>query len=132
MQSLPTVILRHETLTGTHFDWLIAPPAAVADWFDDPARLWSARLPLPPWHWATVRRFLVQTLPPHRRHYLTHQGPIGGGRGCVTRVDVGRVVPRRWTLDQIDLRVTAAHFSGRLRLWRVSDDRWVVTANERG
>ena len=31
----------------------------------------------------------AEELPPHRRHYLSYEGPVSGGRGEVTRLDRG-------------------------------------------
>ncbi|MBX3372969.1 MAG: hypothetical protein KF817_03985 [Phycisphaeraceae bacterium] len=81
----PIVLLRHdEPSGGHHFDWMLAVLRG------DPARsLLTLRTP--------VRIDLLTEgasteailLPPHRTIYLAHEGPLGGGRGSVTRVASG-------------------------------------------
>ena len=83
-----TVLLRHVLPDGSsHHDWLIAraePPGAP----DDRALI-AFRLGVLPWE-RDVRRFTATRLPDHRVAYLTHEGPISGDRGSVTRLRSGQ------------------------------------------
>lgn len=94
------VVLRHETAGGVHHDLMLEREAG-----DD-----SEEHALMTW------RCACQSLPgagesaepieDHRRHYLAHEGELGGGRGTVERVD-----------------------SGTWELLRREDERWVVSFN---
>lgn len=114
----PTALLLHTTDTGAHYDWLIGRPG------ED--RLWAARLGEPTARWAELGRFELEPIAPHRREYLTYEGPISGGRGSVQRVDEGSVQVRRWSDDGAQLVVSMHGFIGRLDLKRIDEGRWVA------
>ena len=79
------VVLRHDLPDGSHhFDWLFEPEPGDDE---DERVLISWRLPVAPP--APIGRFEAARLGPHRRLYLTYEGPIPGGRGTVTRVASG-------------------------------------------
>lgn len=88
MLKLPTVILHHKTLAGTHYDWL---------WLDPVTRdqLQGFRIPYPPSQWQSKGSFLATPLPPHRLIYLNYQGKIANHRGSVTQVAKGTVQGHR-------------------------------------
>jgi len=118
MLALPTVLLQHHTLTGSHYDWLIGDPG-------DPAgRLWTARLAVPPTHWPALRTWPLTPIGAHRRCYLTYQGPLSADRGRVRRIDAGQVVPHLWTPRRIVLQVTLRRFRGRIELRQISAQAW--------
>lgn len=121
MLSLPTVLLLHETRAGTHHDWLVADPtlAGVPD-----APLWTVRVAAPTRQWRAVRRLKLVPLPPHRRAYLTYEGPVSGGRGVVRRVDAGTVRAELWSASRIVLDVEMRHFRGRVELVKRSAVLW--------
>lgn len=120
MLILPTVLLQHVRREDTHHDWLIAPPPGR----QPHAMLWAARAERPSSHWGECRRFLLTALPPHRRRYLTYQGPISAGRGAVRRVDRGHVIPLRWTQSHLVLDTHFEYFTGRIHLTRLTPTRW--------
>lgn len=85
-------MLRHELPDGSHhFDWLFepAPKRGMPSAPDPDERVLIA--------WRIDRRPDVEPgvdlgaerLPPHRRFYLDHEGPVSGGRGAVERVASG-------------------------------------------
>ena len=71
------VVLRHDGVADPHFDFMLE----VSD--GQPLATW--RLP----EWPLTRRVRVTRLADHRREYLTHEGPVSGGRGNVARVNAG-------------------------------------------
>lgn len=73
---LQYVVLRHEGVDHPHFDLLfeIAPGSLLAAWRSE--------------SWPPGKGELVP-LPPHRRRYLTYEGPIEGNRGHVKRIAEG-------------------------------------------
>lgn len=70
-------VLRHEGVAEPHFDLLIDLDGR------SPLATWRS----PAWPITAVTPLLLQAT--HRRIYMDYQGPIGGGRGTVTRVDSG-------------------------------------------
>ncbi len=75
MQRREFVILRHDH-PFLHWDFLIEDGDMLASW-----RLLEQPEP--------GRRIPAERLPPHRRHYLTWEGPVSGGRGHVERIHGG-------------------------------------------
>ena len=79
------VVLLHHTLPDAppHYDWLIERGAggACATW-RVVARIDGAGGPPP-------AAFRAERLADHRAHYLTHEGPVSGGRGEVRRAASG-------------------------------------------
>jgi len=114
----PTVLLEHAQADGTHYDWLIARPGEE--------RLWTARVASPGSQWAALGRFTLDVLPPHRRDYLTYEGPVSGGRGTVRRVDAGTVRIVSWDEAGAVLDVAMQQFRGRVRLTVQTADRWIA------
>ncbi len=118
MQSLPTVLLHHTTRTGSHYDWLLTDPR------DPQGKLWTARCELPSEHWLGAGRLALEPIQPHRRVYLTYQGPITGGRGSVQRIDEGTFVPRLWTQSRIVIELNFQHCVAEIEMTRITTDRW--------
>lgn len=102
MQKLHTVILHHVTRQGSHYDWLMETPSQIPD---TGTQLWTARIELPPESWQTDRKLMLTPIAPHRRHYLTYQGPISNGRGSVRRIAQGWFVADAWTAGRRLLQV---------------------------
>ena len=121
MLALPTVLLQHVRREDTHYDWLITPPPAfeLAE-----GRLWTGRVALASDAWGEAGRFAFTPLPPHRRHYLTYQGPVPGNRGSVRRVDAGQVRALQWTDSRRVLDVRLRGFCGKVALCQVTATRW--------
>jgi hypothetical protein len=106
---LRMVLLRHDTAEGSHFDWMMEDPRKLRE---PGAKLWTARVGEPTWRWAEVGRWAIEPLPPHRREYLTYEGPISGDRGRVTRVDEGTFASVHWEADRIVVELATRHFRG--------------------
>ncbi len=121
MMRLPTVVLRHETHDGGHYDWLVGDPALVGD---ASARLWTVRTDVPPTAWRAAGTWPLVRIGHHRRAYLNLQGPISGGRGEVRRIDRGWVVPRLWCIDRIVLTLAMSSTAGEVELCRIAGHRW--------
>ncbi len=117
-----TVLLFHDRGPGSHYDWMIEDPAA------DPGtgRLYTWRVPLPAGRWVSAGRFSLQALWPHRRDYLTYEGPLGGGRGTVRRVDQGWAEVREWAADSASFFAHLKEFHGLIRIRRVAGDQWLA------
>ncbi|MEX0774443.1 MAG: hypothetical protein WD042_01890 [Phycisphaeraceae bacterium] len=122
MTQLPTVLLRHDLSTGAHYDWLLADP------LDPAGLLWAGRVTRPSWSWAAIDTWHIQQIAPHRRLYLTYQGPLqprhGQGRGYVCRVDQGYALPRLWTAQRRILTLKTRYFQGEIHFHRLDADRW--------
>ena len=103
MPPLRFVILRHDAPAGVHYDVMLESSRG-----DDPKekvlRTWATlkdEFPSP------FPGCALRALADHRRHYLTHEGDIGGGRGTVARVDEGV-----WRLETEDERGLVVHLEG--------------------
>ncbi|MCC7408944.1 MAG: hypothetical protein IT442_12805 [Phycisphaeraceae bacterium] len=127
MQRLACVILRHTSSRGCHHDWLFEQPVVSGT-----APLWAARSSLAPQAWATVGRWMMEALPPHRRRYLSYQGPLSRQRGRVVRVDEGWCLGRLWTPHRILLDVRLRRFTGLVELERLTSERWSARVLPRG
>lgn len=122
---LPSVVLHHQTREGSHFDWLIALPDQVHRRHEPDHRgLWSGRLAWSPAQWRAADAWTVDLLPLHRFHYLDYQGPVGGGRGQVSRDDIGRILPLLWCPGRMILQVGFRQFAGVVELWPLAPARW--------
>ena len=94
-----------------HVDWLVERGNMLLAW-----RL--ARMPTPG---AVIE---ATALPPHRRHYLNYEGPVGGGRGTVARWDVGTC---RGTFadSRVESICDGVRVRGRIVLDRIDGERWL-------
>lgn len=125
-QGRPTVQLLHSLPDGSqHVDWMIAQDRHGR------RKLVTFRLDARLDALAGGQRIEATRLADHRPRYLEYEGPLGGGRGTVTRVAAGRVIeldrkPGAWRLAI----VWGAEASGRqrLRLRRRDADRWSIEA----
>lgn len=130
---LPCALLLHTPPGGAgartradapHFDLLVEPPTPFPP--PDAGRLWTARLDLAPADWAKAGAFPLTVISPHRREYLTYEGPVSGNRGEVKRVDEGTACALQWEADTIELEMNLRGFSGRLTLRQVAGDAWTA------
>ncbi|HEV7298742.1 MAG TPA: hypothetical protein VGN72_05195 [Tepidisphaeraceae bacterium] len=81
MQTVRFAILHHTGVVEPHYDILIeATPGSAA------LRTWRSTA------WPLVKPTDLVPLPDHRSAYLTHEGPVSGNRGHVTRVAGGECV----------------------------------------
>lgn len=109
------VVLLHDLpptfARGLHWDLMLQ--------HGDVLRTWSlARPPLPP------LCIEAELLPDHRLAYLEYEGPVSGGRGCVTRWDQGMysaiaVGEHYWEVD-----LHGRLCCGRLTLVHQEAQRW--------
>ena len=113
MLALPTVVLEHTVDGQVHYDWLLADPA------DPEGPLWTARVQSHPRQWPARRNWLLEPIQPHRRHYLTYQGPIGGERGSVSCVDQGSFTPIVWQNGPSLIDLALKHVIGRVSVTRL-------------
>jgi hypothetical protein len=121
MRVVKTTLLLHTTAEGAHHDWLIEDPSLAGD---AERGLWAARVAHPSRAWASLGRFDLIPLPPHRRRYLDYEGPLTDGRGHVRRVDHGTILPLLWAQGRLILDVRLQHFCGRLELRAAGPDLW--------
>ena len=125
MHTLRTAILQHTTPTGVHHDWLIEDPTLPNPKAED-ARLWTARITPPPQDWPKLKRLDLTVIPPHRRHYLTYQGPISNNRGTVKRLASGTCDVKLWTTSRIVLTLQTDSAMLDLELYRQSKEHWLA------
>lgn len=128
MRTLRSTLLLHRMPGGSHYDWLFESPPPEGG-RDKAARLVCFRVPLDSRAWGCVQRWTMRQLPPHRRIYLDYQGSISGGRGQVRRIDRGIVLPRLWAAGRAVLDVRMRQFEGRVRLRRLTGDRWIAATD---
>jgi hypothetical protein len=77
-RQLRYVVLHHTDIPAPHFDLLFESKI--------PARaLVASRLS----EWPPTSSATIERIPDHRRHYLTHEGPVSNDRGSVHRVAQG-------------------------------------------
>ena len=124
MRQLRTVLLRHDTPHGSHFDWLLDTPNV---WRNPRSKVWTARTQTPTGDWSNAGTWNLCRITDHRRRYLTYQGPLSGGPGTVDRVDEGWFVPQLWDDEQMILDLTLIRCQGRVRLWCLSGPAWRAT-----
>ena len=85
------VILAHSGAGPLHYDLMLESGSSLATW----------HVPAPPREMAIGADVAAPRLGDHRRAYLSYQGPVSGGRGCVRRVEAGSydhivAEARRW------------------------------------
>lgn len=110
------MVLEHTGYGPLHYDWLLEDAGTP-----DPraALLWTGRCVLGPAQWRAAGTWEVQSAPPHRRVYLTYEGPITGGRGQVRQVAAGWFTVKKWSAVSIIIQLELAPvFSGRIELRR--------------
>jgi hypothetical protein len=120
------VVLRHETpsdyVRPTHFDVMFEDASPDGD-----VKLLTFAVPLAP---DSDHAQLVERIADHRIEYLTMEGPVGGNRGSVTRVDQGTFEWIDRTNKRWQVRVTGKRLRGVLRFDRVASEQIDVTIGE--
>ena len=111
------VIQFHEAPAGSHYDLMLEAGQALATWQ-------LSRLPA---GLAAGQVLPARALNAHRLAYLTHEGPVSGGRGSVKIADRGQCLihtrgPDEWTFELLGRKVRGA-----FTLRRLDDDRWELT-----
>ncbi len=127
MLRLPMVLLLHRTPQGAHYDWLLANPQ------EPTGRLWSARVSVPSFAWPQKGAMLLQTLPPHRREYLSYQGPLSPlkdavtgrliQRGTVLQIDTGWFIPQLWCDNRALLQLHWRLVDGVVEIQKLSNQQ---------
>ena len=97
------VVLRHDSPRGLHWDLMLETGAALATWAlaEEPQR---------------GKTCLADALAEHRLAYLEHEGPIGRGRGQVTRWDRGVYTTEEQRPRALSLTVAGKKLQGRVTL----------------
>lgn len=99
------VLLRHDLPDGSfHFDWMIEGPQRLpAPPSPEDRCLMTFRLQQRPDD-PRVQTFEAERLEDHRRHFLTFEGELTGGRGRVSRLASGTVHSVEATLRTLALQ----------------------------
>jgi len=127
MRAFRTVVLHHAAPGHPHHDWLMEVP------HDPGGALFAARVALAPAAWPAAGHLHLEPLPPHRRAWLSREGPVSGGRGRARRVAAGAFTCGLWTPHRIELELRLGPVAGHLRLTRAGTV-WeaVLTSPEEG
>lgn len=106
------VVLRHDCPRGLHWDFMLAAAGALRTW----------ALALEPTGSFTC---WAERLPDHRPVYLDYEGEISGGRGRVTRYDLGEYQLRKEDAQELVVELHGARLRGTAALTRESGgQRW--------
>jgi DNA polymerase Ligase (LigD) len=105
------VILEHDH-PKLHWDFMLETGEVLRTW-----RLAEA----PVLAGATIP---ATTIGDHRRFYLDYEGPVSGGRGCVSRWDAGDYEDAVIEVDRVQVRLQGQRLRGAAVLERTSRDEW--------
>jgi hypothetical protein len=110
------VILHHRLTDGEHWDLMLEQGESLLTWqlAREPVR--TDCLPIP-----------ARQTGPHRKAYLTYEGPISGGRGEVRRVDSGWVEFVAVSSDSYRLQLRGRRLLGAFTLTRCGSE-WTFAA----
>ncbi len=135
MLEIATVLLRHETRRGGHFDFMIEDPAWLRMYASEkgvgslyratPLLTWRCTLALA--EWPAAQCVELEELPPHRREYLDYEGELTGDRGSVRRVDRGHAIVHAWTQDGGIIELRMRSLTATVALERITAGRWRAT-----
>lgn len=96
------VILEHDW-PERHWDLFIEDGDVLRAWRIPPEVDWTQAIP-------------AKTNAPHRKAYLTYEGPVSGGRGAVRRVLSGRCEIISDQAEEVILSVLSPVYTGKLVL----------------
>jgi hypothetical protein len=85
-------------------------------------RTWSLAEPIGP-----GEELAAKALPDHRLAYLDYEGPIGGGRGKVTRMARGDYRVLAESEAELLVELQSVRLTGRVTLTQQSGDSWTIT-----
>ncbi len=122
IQQLTTVLLRHVTREGEHYDWMLSDPQVSGD----EGELLTFRVELPSEKWGKTGYFEMTKLANHRRAYLEYEGEISGGRGTVHRIDNGWYIAREWGENGGFIELSMRKFTGEIELRRIDGSQWYI------
>jgi len=114
LMSTRFVILQHKTSDGEHWDLMLERGEMLLTWQLPRAPRDGSDFPMP-----------ARRIADHRKRYLAYQGPIGGGRGEVRRVDAGTVEFQEFTAASCRIRLRGGRLRGEFSLER-EGDTWVI------
>lgn len=113
----PRFVLLEHDWEGVHWDLMLEAGAALRTWAIEAPIVEEEDLP-------------ARALPDHRPAYLDYEGPIGGNRGRVRRVDRGTFEVRSWADDRVVVVLAGDQLRGPAVLWRdrseTSGARWYL------
>lgn len=108
------VILHHRLPPGSdrsdHYDLMFEDGEALLTWA-------IADLP-------SEQPQTAEELPPHRREYLTYEGPVSNNRGQVVRVAAGSFAWLQRQDGQLIAAIQASALTGELHLERLEGTTW--------
>jgi hypothetical protein len=121
------VVLRHELPPphdpAVHWDFMIEDHESLLTWA-------VAEEPHP------GLAMIARQLPDHRKHYLTYEGPVSGGRGNVTRYDHGEFEWLHRSDDEVLVRVAGGKLNGQVLIVRSPEQpeqwSWQITHGPEG
>lgn len=136
-----TVLLRHRSRENTHLDWMLDLPGHRGDGLGGSGpggALTTFRCHAPWTQWARLGRVALTELAPHRRVWLTRQGPVSGNRGQAVRLARGQVLARGGHVHGWHLRLSwpagpelgAGEVTG--RIVRLHQERWEFVVEAAG
>ncbi|HEX6986949.1 MAG TPA: DNA polymerase ligase N-terminal domain-containing protein [Planctomycetaceae bacterium] len=96
-----------------HWDFLLEAGAACRTW----------RLLAEPGPGRTVP---AEAIADHRPHYLTYEGPVGGGRGTIARWDGGTFERLAATDDRVEVALSGERLRGQCVIAR-RENGWQAT-----
>jgi len=94
-------IQRHTGHGPEHWDLMIEDGEVLAAWHLERPPTPHDQAPIP-----------AERIPDHRKHYLTYEGPVGGGRGDVALHDSGTATTLDRTPDKWRFRLEGRHVNG--------------------
>jgi hypothetical protein len=103
---MPRFALLEHHWNGVHWDFLLEAGEALRTWAIDALIVPDQTLP-------------ARALGDHRPIYLDYEGPIGGDRGWVRRIDRGVYEPLVWTPERVRVVLSGAQLVGAAELRRV-------------
>ena len=114
------VIQRHTGHGPEHWDLMIEDGELLAAWHLERPPAAHDPVPIP-----AVR------IPDHRKHYLTYEGPVSGGRGDVALHESGTATTLGRTSNAWRFRLQGRHLNGAFALERSPansnrPDRWTL------
>jgi hypothetical protein len=129
------VILFHEwppdSPRSSHFDLMLESDGALRTWaIAGLPCSWRATAGLPSSADATASESVAATqIPDHRLAYLDYEGPVGGDRGQVRRLDAGTFVSIKESSDEWIVEFSGQRIHGRVILQRTqeSNSQWQMT-----
>ena len=117
---MPRFVVQHHQVNESeeHWDLMLEDGDALATW----------QVPEPPAQWGKMG--ICRELSPHRKAYLTWQGPISSGRGQVAIVAGGEFTTILRNENLWRLRLAGGRISGLLELSRIDLENWRLLLSE--